>query len=145
MTRSRTRSTARARGSKARDPVAAHEDQQLARLGGNVARPFEAEPARDRLRRRATLDHQDLVPLEPRQPRQVDTAARIALGERHRARDVLGQQAVDRDVVLVAAEVDRGAEAGEEQHQCGADRDQGTCHPCNVAQQSEPARPAGRN
>ncbi len=93
-----------------------------------LALPREAELARElgavvASRRR---DHQ-LVPLEVRDPPEVDVRAAV-LGGADGARDVLGQQVVDRDAVLVAVHVDHRAEHEQREHERGADGGERAAH-----------------
>ena len=73
----------------------------------NSSSPSHGQPelARELRGRRVPGGDHQLVPLEVRDPPEVDIRAAV-LGGADRARNVLGQQVVDRDAVLVAVHVD---------------------------------------
>ena len=68
-----------------------------------------------------------LVPLEVRDPPEVDVGAAV-LGGADGAGDVLGQQVVDRDAVLVAVDVDHRAEHEQRKHERRADGNERSRH-----------------
>ena len=107
---------------------AAHEDEDVAHLDRHVAAPLEAERARDLLRLRAALDEQHLVPREGREAAQVDAVLAALLGERHGLGDVLGEDGVDRELVVGAREVRDAPEDEDAGHQEGADGDERLGH-----------------
>jgi hypothetical protein len=134
---------------EAHHPAALHEQQQLAGLEADAAVPAVPQAAGDGGGFDSSGDQQQVVPVEGRLASEVDVHAAL-LRRADRAGDALREQVVDRDVVLVAREVDGEPQPADQQGQRHAHRGESTSHCLEYRRPYVAAEPAkqvtgGRN